>query len=605
MADLLGTSRPSASEERTVVDDASDADADAFEGLPVGGTLDEAARAMHAAPVASAAVPPPAGGGSMASSSAGVVPDVGGEDPLTLALRIAHQAQAQAAAIEASTAGSEEEPGDEWGSRREAESNGHGGRLPESDPGAEQTAPGSANGQAAGIAAVASGVGVVPEAPDAEDTVRAGANATTSTVDSGIAPETTIPEPTLPSESDLLAADTSDSGPVIGEETPALTEEQRASLLADEQEPDTVVEDSQPGAVPHAPSAEPTPSAPRASLPVAPREEPTIRKSGPPPALVVPTRLAPRTGTGPSGIGALGFRISSNRAVVRPAISGRPSVSVSAAPTSPSAGTPMSSGSTSIERPSERVSMERGIDRPSRSGMARPPVASVVVDPPPAVAKRPKDDAGVPVWMIGAGAAAFILVCGLGAFLVFGGNSADAPIATPTPIADTTPEPTETSIAVLTSAPPTATPARTAAPTPATPTPLPVPVRTTNPAPTSHVASFTRTPPPATPRATASPRERIAAITKGKKNALARFNLFTAANQPANLADPDFAFECFQWFSKPPSDVSQADQRNSREQARSLGMKFLARHGEDENKRKVVSNWIKLYEPTRPPDAVP
>lgn len=593
MADLLGTNRPAPSEERTIPEET--ADADAFEGLPVGGTLDEAAQALRSPPAAPAMA---VGGASVASSTAGVVPDVGGEDPLTLALRIAHQAQEQAAALEASSV--------------EPAFNGNGAH-PESEP----TAPGipsfsAGNGQASEIApAVASGVGVVPEEPDNEDTVRARANQTASTVDSGTGPETTIPEPTLPSESDLLAPDTSDSGPVIGEETPALTEEQRQSLLAEEAEPDTVVEDSQPGAVPIAPSAEATPSAPpRAPMPEEPREEPTIRKSSPPPALVAPVRLAARTGTGPSGIGALGFRISANRAVVRPNFSGRPSAS--AAPTAPVS--MQFSGSTSIERPSERISIERGIDRPSRTGIPAAsrapqatPVANVVVDPPPLVTGRSSDKLPrVPTWVLGVGAVAIAMLCGGGALLLWGGGAPETPVATPTPVVEATPEVTDTEIAVLTAAP-TSTAARTATPTPVAATPTPAPTRTAaptvtaTPAATNLAVMTTKTPPPATPRPTVSPKDRIATITRGRKDAKARMDLNVAANQPANLGDADFTFECFQWFAKPPMELTPEEQRNSRDMARRLGLEFLRRHSGDENRRKAVRAWIELYDKSTQP----
>lgn len=73
-------------------------------------------------------------------------------------------------------------------------------------------------------------------------------------------------------------------------------------------------------------------------------------------------------------------------------------------------------------------------------------------------------------------------------------------------------------------------------------------------------------------------------------------DLNVAAFQPANLADADFTYECFQWFARPPSDLSPEHQKNSRDMARRLGLEFLKRHSGDENRRKTVRSWIDLYD---------
>lgn len=608
MADLLGANRVPLSEERTVPEEEA-GDADAFEGLPVGGTLDDAARAMRTPTLSPAAV----SGGAAVSSSAGAVPETA-EDPLTLALRIAHQAQA--AALAAAAAASEEEPPS------------NGATHPDSEPIAEPTVPGvpsfaGTNG-AKGLQTVSAGssskVGVVPEEPDNEDTVRRAGNATTSTVDSGMGAEATIPEPTLASESDLLVSDTSDNGPVIGEETPALTESQRASLLAEESEPETVEVPAEPrftprkgSVVPEAPSAEPTPSSPRpAPMPAEPREEPTIRKSSPPPALVAPAaRLASRTGTGPSGIGALGFRISSNRAVVRP--NGRPAVAAAgAAAATPAAGTPMS-GSTSIERSGERVSMERvSLDRPSRTGIpaARasiPPIVTAVADPPPLVSGRidPADEprGGVPVWLLGAGVGAVTLLVGGLAFILFGGaGNPDLPVATPmpTPTSESTPDATETSIAVL--ATPIATPTIASTRTPsqtatrtsaATPNPTPTPTATVAaPSPTPFaVAASSKTPPPGTPKADTG-KELFEEAVRGKTHAGARLALMQLAKKPENLSKPDFVFESWKFLAKnAPASEAEFSKKIAYDP---FAKEFLLRHRTD-NRGGLVRGWADGY----------
>jgi len=625
MADLLGANRSVPSEERTVPDE--ETDADAFDGLPVGSSLDEAARAMRSpAPTPSSI----ATGGGGISSAAGAVPELG-EDPLSLALRIAHQAQAAALAAAAAA----EAP------------LVNGAAHPESEPIAEPTAPGIptfTNGAKADSVSpgASSEVGVVPEEPDNEDTVRRAANATASTVDSGTGAESTIPEPTLPSESDMLVSDTSDSGPVIGEdavvdervggeETPALTEAQRASLLAqeDESEPDTVIEEpSQPGtnggipggipggmggapvrksAIPDSPTAEPTPSAPRpAPMPAEPREEPTIRKTGPPPALVAPARLAPRTGTGPSGIGALGFRISANRAVVRP--NGRassPSMSVSAAPTTPSAGTPMS-GSTSIER----VSMERSIDRPSRTAIPaprapqQPPVVTTAPEPPPLVSGRVADRAGVPPWLIVVGAGlAMLLIAGV-TYLIFGGGKPDAPVATPTPFVENTPEPMDTGLAVLgtpvatlTSAPATRTPQPTLTSTPrSTSTPTATPAATA-----VAIASIAKATP--TVAAKFSAKERIEQIVKQRTPpdpGASQADVYLQAK--SNLADAEFLFEAFRFLATPPTSTPKKEAELSKKLARGLGKEYLRLYRTtNTGNANVVIFWTAGYDKTMSP----
>lgn len=106
--------------------------------------------------------------------------------------------------------------------------------------------------------------------------------------------------------------------------------------------------------------------------------------------------------------------------------------------------------------------------------------------------------------------------------------------------------------------------------------------------------------PAPTPASTApTPAERIAVITKGKKDAVARMDLFQSAMLPASLADPDFAYACFQWFARPPATDSAEEQRNSRDVARKLGLEFLERHRSKEFEAKVVRTWIEVYEESR------
>lgn len=599
MADLLGTNRPSPSEERTVEE--STADADAFAGLPVGGSLDDAARAMRVTP-SPAAAPTVPSAGAVASASSVAAPDAGGEDPLTLALRIAHQAQEAAAAAEAAT---------------KPVTNGNGSYA---DP-----AHSNGNGAAANGGAAGSEVGVVPEEPENEDTVRAGANATQSTVDSP-GTERTVPEPTVPSESEMIAPDTSDSGPVIGEETPALTEEQRASLL-EEGEPDTVVDEPPParGAVPDAPTSEATPSAPRppplAQMPEEPREEPTIRKSSPPPALTPPTRLAPRTGTGPSGIGALGFRISSNRPVVRPAFNGRPS---SPGHSTPAGGTP-ALGSAAIERPSERVSIERPLapDRPSRTNLpaagraigATPPsmpaASNMPIEPPPAILGRATSDdarAAVPVWLlgIGVGLVATVIVAGLAWIFLGGAGNSETPVATPTAFVEATEiAPTATPEVGLPAATATlaVSPTRSATPI-STVTPRPTATRAT-PTPTALVIATVKPSTPApTPAATPAPtsrglsaKERVDEIVRKKPNlAAARLEIYTQAK---NHSDVDFVYEAFRFLAKSPEGTKPEDEKIARRLAKEVAENFLAKQKGDP-RAGLVRNWITTYEKEAP-----
>lgn len=480
MADLLGTSRPAPAEERTVPEEGNEA----YEGLPVGGSLDDAARAMRAAPAAAA------------SSSMGVVPpaDVAGEDPLTLALRIANQAKEQAEAAMAAAAA--------------AAANGGSPEGAPAEP-AEPTAPGlpsfaNGNGAAAAIGEpnTETDPGVVPSSPDAEETVRKPAPAESA------------------AETDL-APDTDDSGPVIGEETPALSHAQRIAM--EESSVDT--SDGMRAPIPSAPSAEATPTG---RPPEAPREEPTIRKSGPPPALVPPpTRLAPRTGTGPSGIGALGFRISSNRAVVRPSFNGRANVTVD----------PHVSGSTSIDRPSvERVAPPTAFERPSRTNIrptaaappppvAAPATASVIASADPGGAAPEPPRRVLPIWAIGAGVVFVVGVTALfGARIVLGPETpTPIPLLSPTPVSvDTVPpsaSPASTAIAVLTVATPAPTPTATPTATPAPATPAPTPPRST---PTTIARATPRSTPPPIPLNPEVAKQAREALSDGNRLALGR-----------------------------------------------------------------------------------
>lgn len=468
MADLLGTARPAPSEERTVPDQ----EGDAYEGLPVGSSLDDAARAMRASAPAAATAP---------SSSMGVVPAVNAEDPLTLALRIANQAKEQAEAAMAAAA---------------AAAAPDNSTLDESPT--EPTAPGLpsfANGNGADP-------GVVPTSPDAEETIRKSA-----------------PQEVAETE---LAPDTDDNGPVIGEETPALSPEQRVAL-----EEQSVETDDGGSAIPQAPSAEATPAG---RMPAAPREEPTIRKSGPPPALIQQSaRIVPRTGTGPSGIGALGFRISNNRAVVRPSFNGRANVAVDT----------HISGSTSIDRPSvERAAPPVAFERPSRTHQrptSPPPMpapatsasASPMMASPEEIAASQEPPRQVlPMWAIGAGVVFVLGVTALfGIRVVLSGPEAPTPIPliSPTPVAVDTvpPAATSTAIAVITVAPaPTPTPA----PAVSVSTPAPTPVRT-------QVAISTQRP-TSTPRPSATIAVAYdAQLTSQAKSAVAEGNRLAALSR--------------------------------------------------------------------------
>lgn len=436
---VLGTVHESPSlsdpDEFTVPDDE-----EAFDGLPMGESFDDAALRLKA-------VRSPAQTPVMRTPQATpVMEDPAPEDPSALALRIAGQAQAQALALAEKALASV---------------------APHGAPDGAATEPGIPPP----LASPSTEVGVVPEEPENETTARRADHA-----------EGSVAEPTLPSDGgdEGDSADEHTAGSVPEERTPLMSAHDDERSIDITRTPEMSVPAHHPaGVLPSAPTNEATPSVSRGGTPVIVEDEPprevTAKRNTPPspPPRIMRTTV-PRTGTGPAGIGALGIRVVANRAVVRPVANGKAAVLPA-----PNAETQVSA----IE-----------LDRPSAGGRAAAAASgSFTPTPQPSFAppgpfssprggtpQRSRSSSGAPMWaMIGGGGLVLAIVAIFG--LRANGYLGASATPTITPMGTWTPEvvATETAVTVVATptearTPPVETPAAPATQTArATPTATP------------------------------------------------------------------------------------------------------------------------------------
>jgi hypothetical protein len=444
-------------------------DAEVFDGLPMGETFDQAAEKIRAGgappseltPLLRVPEPTPISRSIALAEATPLMSPQPGEDPLSMALRIAAQAAALAATSPAAPS-----------TGREGEDMPTGVlQWKPATVAAPVKAMATASASAAAAAPATNGdarsteIGVVPEEPENESTLRGvGASTVTESIENSVVEPT---EPTHPSpheETPLIERE----GTPYEEATPLL-----AALRAPDPDEDIIpdVRDDQPVAPP--PSTEATPAvrspvtpeptpAMRAVPPTfteAPREEVTIRKSSPPIALQNPRPLTVRSGNGPAGVGALGIRLAVGRPIVRPAFNGRAAL----APHSDTA----ISGSNPIPRFEPVRTPSSGTRTPAPPPPSAIPGLGGAAARSPA-ANSPSASSGMRLALIGGGAFFGIGALALIVWAIFFHHPSLSNGATPTPA--------ETSVAVASLAPPpsTATPtAVEATPTAGRPTPTP------------------------------------------------------------------------------------------------------------------------------------
>ena len=374
-------------------------------------------------------------------------PIVGPEDPVQMALRLAAQAAQQAAAM-----------------ATQPESTGVAIRW---KPPAQPPANGAASTE----------IGVVPEEPDNEPTARGRGSRENS--------ETT--EPTMPSPE-----------PSGEEPTPLLTTSNfsgaEMDAVADTADDEAIPDVTDDGPVRSTLTPEPTPAIrplpPQFSE--APLDEPTIRKSSPPPAFGLVRPVLHRSGAGPASVGALGIRVVTSRPIVRPNANAR--------------GPAVSAGDTAISG-SHAIPRFEPARTPSSGTRAPAPAPSVdTVLPPPARPAKP----AVPAMLL-----AVVGTLTVGLLVIVGwALSHRKPVAaetpTPTPVVEAS-EPAPTATAEVGA--PTVVPRHTPG-IAATSTPQPVASRTIVAAVPSSTPLATRTAVAATPTPPPTPRPtQVALVT--------------------------------------------------------------------------------------------
>lgn len=545
-------------------------DEDVFEGLPLGESFDTAAQRLRDGR------PSDSDEGDDAEEMPALRipertpvvqdPTAQDEDPLSLALRIATQAQALAAQV----AGEDEAPTGVLQIVRDAPTP----QGPPDDAATEPGAPAPTNIAAPSLAegTPSTEVGVVPEEPENEPTVRRGES------NGADAHDGSVTEPTLPSDE---------------EGTPF----EHTPLLGAEEAPNAVF--------PEAPANERTPALAAADASPFVQEPPrevTIRKATAPRPVrasvsASASALRPRTGTGPLGFGALGFRVAVPRAVVRPD---------GGAIVPP----PLETTRASVDRTGgDRVSIERVVldrqtpDRPSgearavsartpeRTPVAAAPAAALTASTQPrpaapaaAVSGSQSDDfaprrpnpGGFPRWaMLGIGGVVVLVAGTITAVrLGTGGAPRPTPMPTPTPMVETSatveaPTPTGEALAF-----PTASPA-------ATPASDPTPVARSSPQPSP------------TPKARATGTQ-VAAVSSPRPAASPVATPFNAARLVDELkrvaeTDPRGALDRLTYAAAQPID------RADRMYLYYHGWVIAGRHGQPDAARTFAELYVKHF----------